>query len=84
VFALKQALALYDAYTDQVRECDAEIEGRFQALKPVWSDEPPPLDRGNKHRTHHKHAPTDDARSLLYQPVGVDLIAIPGLHASTV
>jgi transposase len=26
VFALKQALALYDAYTAQVRECDAAIE----------------------------------------------------------
>jgi transposase len=84
VFALKQALALYDAYTDQVRECDAEIERRFQAIKPVWSDKLPPLDRGNKHRTHNKNAPTYDARSLLYQLVGVDLIAIPGLNASTV
>jgi transposase len=84
VFALKQALTLYDAYTDQVRECDAEIERRFQAIKPVWSDELPPLDRGNKHRTHNKNAPTYDARSLLYQLVGVDLIAIPGLNASTV
>jgi transposase len=35
VFALKQALALYDVYTEQVRECDAEIERRFQAIKPV-------------------------------------------------
>ena len=35
VFALKQALALYDAYTEQVRECDAAIEQRFQAIKPV-------------------------------------------------
>lgn len=80
----KQALTLYDAYTDQVRECDAEIEQRFQAIKPVWSDELLPLDRGNKHRTHNKNAPTYDARSLLYQLVGVDLIAIPGLKASTV
>jgi transposase len=84
VFALKQALALSDAYTDQVRECDAEIEGRFQAIKPVWSDALLPLDRGNTHRTHHKNTPTDDARSLLYQLMGVDLIAIPGLNASTV
>jgi transposase len=84
VFALKQALALYDAYTDQVRECEGEIERRFQALKPVWSDELPPLDRADKHTTHNKNAPTYDARSRLYQLVGVDLIAIPGLHASTV
>jgi transposase len=84
VFALKQALALYDAYTDQVRECDGEIERRFQAIKPAWTDALPPLDRADKHTTHNKNAPTYDARSLLYQLVGVDLIAIPGLHASTV
>jgi transposase len=83
-FALKQALALYDAYTDQVRECDGEIERRFQEIKPVWPDELPPLDRADKHTTHNKNAPTDDARSLPYQRVGVALIAIPGLHASTV
>src|SRR5262245_35227579 len=70
VFALKPALALYDAYTDQVRECDGEIERRFQALKPVWSDELPPLDRADKHTTHNKHAPTDDARSRLSQLMG--------------
>ena len=34
-FALKQALALYDVYTKQVREGDAEIERRFQAITPV-------------------------------------------------
>jgi transposase len=83
VFALKQALALYDVYTEQVRECDAEVERRFQAIKPVWRDELPPLNRDNKHRTHHKNAPDDDARGLLYQLLGVDLVAIPGLNAST-
>jgi transposase len=84
VFALKQALALYDAYTEQVRECDAEIERRFQAITPVWPDELPPLNRANKHRTPNKNAPLYDARGMLYQLTGVDLVAIPGLNASTV
>ena len=84
VFALKQALALYDASTEQRRECDAEIERRFQAIKPVWPDELPPLNRANKHATHNKKAPTYAARSLLYQLTGVALIAIPGLNARTV
>jgi transposase len=84
VFALKQALALYDAYTEQVRECDAEIERRFQAITPVWPDALPPLNRSNKHRTHNKNAPLYDARGMLYQLAGVDLVAIPGLNASTV
>jgi transposase len=84
VLALQQALALYDVSTEQVRECDAEIARRFQAIKPVWPDELPPLNRANTHRTHHKNAPDYDARGLRYQLTGVDLVAIPGLHASTV
>jgi transposase len=67
VFALKQALALYDAYTEQVRECDAEIERRFQAITPVGPDELPPLNRANKHRTHNKNASLYDTRGMLYQ-----------------
>ena len=84
VFALKQALALYDTYTLQVRECDAEIERQFQAIQPEWPDGQPPLDRDTKRDSHSKNAPTYDARGLLYQLTGVDLIAIPGLHASIV
>ena len=84
VFALQQALALYDAYTAQVRECDAEIARQFQAITPVWDDDLPPLDRQDKALSHSKNAPAYDARSMLYQLTGVDLVAIPGLHASTV
>jgi transposase len=83
LFALKQALALYDSYTIQLRECDAEIEQHFQAIKPVWSDELPLLDRTAPGPSHSKNAPAYDAHTLLYQRTGVDLLAIPGLQAST-
>jgi transposase len=84
VFALQQALALYDVYTAQVRECDAEIARQFQAITPVWDDDLPPLDRQDKALSHSKNAPAYDARSMLSQLTGVDVVAIPGLHASTV
>ena len=84
VFALQQALALYDVYTALVRECDAEIARQFQAIMPVWDDDLPPLDRQNKASAPSKNAPAYDARGMLYQLTGVDLVAIPGLHASTV
>jgi transposase len=84
VFALKQALALYDAYTEQIRECDREIERQYSALKPVHDDDLPPLDTSDKQNTHSKNGPSYDARTLLYQLLGVDLIAITGLNASTV
>jgi hypothetical protein len=44
----------------------------------------PPLDREDKHGSHSKNAPAYDARSILYQLTGVDVVAIRGLHASTV
>jgi transposase len=84
VFTLQQALTLYDVYTAQVRACDAAIARQFQAIMPAWDDDLPPLDRQDKALSHSKNAPAYDARSLLYQLTGVDLVAIPGLHASTV
>jgi transposase len=85
IFALQQALALYDVYTQQIAECDAEIERQFANLKPtVPPDDLPPLDTHDKRESNSKNAPSYDARTLLYQWVGVDLVAISGLNESTV
>jgi transposase len=85
LFTLKQALALYDAYGEQLRECDAEIERQFANLKPVTPpEEQPPLDTTAKRESNSKNGPSYDARSLLYRWAGVDLVAIAGLNASTV
>jgi transposase len=82
--ALTQAVAWYDASTEPVREGDAEIARRFQAITPVWLDELPPLNRANTHHTHNQNAPPDDARGRRSQLTGVDLVALPGLNASPV
>jgi hypothetical protein len=84
LFALKQALALYDTYSERMRECDEELERQFSALKPERDEELPPLDEDDKRNTHSKNAPGYDARDLLYQMLGVDLVAVNGLHSSTV
>ncbi len=85
VFALKQALALYDFYTEQVRECDGEIERQFSGMKPRYDQENlPPLDVSDKRDSHSKNAPDYDARRLLYRLVGVDLCAITGMNEITV
>lgn len=85
VFALKQALALYDFYTNQVRECDVEIQRQFTNLKPAASlDDLAPLDYSDKQTSHSHNGPAYDARSLLYRLTGVDLVAISGLNESTV
>jgi transposase len=84
LFALKQALSLYDAYTAQILECDHELEQQFSALKPTHDDELPPLDTSDKRTTPSKNGPTYDARTLLYEWLGVDLVALDGLNASSV
>ncbi|MFA4837769.1 MAG: IS110 family transposase [Dehalococcoidia bacterium] len=83
LFALKQALALYDVYTQKIAECDEEIERQFSAVKPIHDDDLPPLDTSDKRNTHSKNAPSYDVRTMLYQILGVDLIAIQGLNAGT-
>lgn len=84
LFTLKQAMALYDTYTAQIQECDAELERLWQAQRPAREEALPPLDTSDKRNTHSKNAPDYDARTLLYEVVGVDLVAISGLNASTV
>jgi transposase len=84
VFALQQALALYDFYTEQLRAADRTIEQQFSALQPADEGTRPPLPVSAKRNSHSKNAPSYDARSLLYGLTGVDLVAISGLNASTV
>ena len=84
VFALKQAVALYDCYTEQIRECDQELERKFSALKPIHDDDAlPPLDTTDKRNTHSKNAPAYDGRRVLYQLLGIDLVAVHGLNEVT-
>ena len=86
VFALGQALTLYDCYTTQIAACDAEIMRQYAAMQPVWDDDdpPPPLAPDAKRNTHSKNAPAGDVRAALYHLLGVDLTAVDGLHVSTV
>jgi transposase len=86
LFALQQALALYEAYTTQLHECDRQIEQQYAALPPRFDPDDPsaPLGPDPKVNTHSKNAPAFDVRRQLYQLVGVDLTRVPGLHVSSV
>ena len=85
LFVLKQALALYDAYTEQVVACDAEIERTLGAM--ASRGEPnaplPELPRAKPH-SKSKNQPTFNARAQFARIVGVDLVAVTGLSAATV
>jgi transposase len=81
LFALKQALELYDFYNQQIQACDVEIEHNYAAIKPVF-DEPSPPPAKKKRRS--KNEPTFDLQYCLYQLTGVDLTQIDGLDVLTV
>jgi transposase len=78
LFALAQALALYDFYQDQVRHTDVQIE---QVLSVLRKDRAIPDIPLPKCRTNLKvpNALNFDVRTALYQLVGVDLTQIYGI-----
>lgn len=84
LFALQQALELYDFYNQQIEACDIEIEQKYAAFKPVIDIEDNPLPPRAKKKRPSKNEPDFDLRAALYQICGVDLTAIDGLNTLTV
>jgi transposase len=78
LFALAQALALYDFYQGRVAECDVAIERSLASLN---ADKPLPVDPlpAPRHRTKQPNAVAFDTRPVLYQLTGVDLTQIHGI-----
>lgn len=84
LFVLKQALAQYDFYQQQIQECDVEMEAMYASLPPSDPEEqvsPPPKPKRGKPRKNQAHF---DLATSLYETVGVDLTAVDGLDALTV
>lgn len=78
IFTLKQALALYDFYQEQIDQCDIEIErtvARLNLNRPIPDA---PLPRA-KHRTKQVSDPNFDVRTAMYQLAGIDLTQIHGI-----
>ena len=82
LFALQQALELYDFYTLQIQTCDAHLEANYQALKPHFDLAQHPLPPARR-TSRDKNAPAFDLRLYLYQMTGVDLTQIDGVNALT-
>jgi len=82
LFALKQALELYDFYDHQLQACDAELEAMYQEVDPPEDPgTPPPAPRTQKRRKNQAHF---DLAPALYRLTGVDLTQIDGVDELTV
>lgn len=86
LFTLKQALELYDFYTQKLAECDAKIAEEVKKLESKI--DPERLERNikaasKKPKKLKKHEYTFDLQSELLRVTGVDLTKIPAIGAST-
>ncbi|MBI2745973.1 MAG: IS110 family transposase, partial [Burkholderiales bacterium] len=77
VFALKQALELFDFYAERVADCDALIEQQMIELH--QHDRLP----GKARKVSNRNKPKFDLRTRLYQMCGVDLTRIDGIDVCT-
>ena len=78
LFALKQALALFDFYATQLTECDAAIDAQLQTLAAHSGSATP-----GKKRSRARNAPKFDLRQRMFAMCGVDLTRIDGIDVTT-
>jgi len=81
LFALRQAVDLYEIYQAKISDCETAIIEQLNTQPNQADDAPPPPD---KPIPAHKRLRADaDVRELLFKKSGVDLFAVPGLGADT-
>jgi transposase len=78
LFALKQALGMFDFIGMQLAECDREIEQQMQTMH-AHDGEP----GKDKSRSRPRNAPKLDLRTQLFKMCGVDLTRIDGINVTT-
>ena len=85
LFALKQAVELYDFYHQQIEACDREMEHYLHTIEakvnPVQNPLPKQKKRGKKPIGNQSFV---DLLTELYRISGIDFTQIPGLDALTV
>lgn len=83
LFILKQSLAFYDFYTEQIEACDAEIERTYSLIRTDWKEGELPMPSQRKSHSHSKNAPKEvEVRKHLKRICGVDITAVHGVSAS--
>lgn len=84
LFILKQSVAMYDFYTQQIHACDDEIERLYGMTRPDWeTGEVQPLS-WRKRNSHSKNIPhnSEAVRKHLKRISGVDLSVVDGFGVS--
>ena len=81
LFALRQAVDLYEYYQKKIADCEEAISKQLTAYPDATDGEPPtPTKKSNPSARIRSGV---DMREMLYKKSGVDLFAVPGLGADT-
>ena len=83
LFALKQAVELYDFYHRQIEACDREIERYLHTFGAKVDPVQNPLPK-QKRKKEMRYQSFVDLRTELYRVSGIDFTQIPGLDVVTV
>jgi transposase len=81
LFALRQAVALYEFYHQQISACDLAIEGHLQTFADQRAGRTLPY--RPRRRKREANEPRFDARARLYCVCGMDLTALEGIDETT-
>lgn len=80
LFALQQALELYDIYQEKITACDMEIKKKLSEFSSyLMIGESSPVVKRSKQIS--KNAPCFDLGTQLQRLTGVDLIEVPGMNS---
>src|ERR671933_2890553 len=80
LFALQQAVTLYEVYQAQIVACDQQIEQYLARCTPATLEPPPPPAKARQRTGNPFHF---DAQAQLFRLTGVDLTRIDGIDAVT-
>jgi transposase len=81
LFALKQAVQLYDFYHKQIAACDRAIQTQLRQFEDKSGGRALPPKARRQRRGDNR--PTVEVRGALYRMAGVDLTVIEGIEEST-
>lgn len=82
LFALRQAVELYEIYRAKIADCEAAIVAYLKQQGHRTDDDPPPSRKRNTSRDHVMAG--EDMHDKLYKMSGVDLFGISGLATDTI
>ena len=83
LFALQQAVTLYDCYRQQLQVCDEQLHAYLGTFADQSQGRPRPQRQVRRRRERRPNDPASGVANLLYRIAGVDLTVLEGIDANT-